>query len=152
MLDVDFFKAYNDRNGHPAGDIVLKEIARILIRNVRGTDIVARYGGEEFVVLLPETPLESAMTVAEKIRKTVNDHHFPFKDGNADDKLTVSIGVASYPDSRITSDQDLIETADRALYNAKRNGRNQVILFSGGEALPIRSAAHPTTAAPTRPT
>src|ERR1700748_168374 len=67
LIDVDNFKAYNDRNGHPAGDIVLKEVSRIFIRNVRGTDIVARYGGEEFVVLLPETPLDAGMSVAEKI-------------------------------------------------------------------------------------
>ncbi|MCB4756597.1 MAG: diguanylate cyclase, partial [Elusimicrobia bacterium] len=70
MIDIDYFKAYNDRNGHPAGDIVLKEVGRILTRSVRGTDVVARYGGEEFVILLPETTPESAVLVGEKIRRT----------------------------------------------------------------------------------
>ncbi len=130
MLDVDHFKAYNDRNGHPAGDIVLKEVSRILIRNVRGTDVVARYGGEEFVVLLPETPLDAGLNVAEKIRKAVEDHYFPFAGSKTGERLTVSIGVASYPDVRITSDQDLVESSDKALYAAKRAGRNRVCASS----------------------
>ncbi len=133
MIDVDHFKSYNDRNGHPAGDIVLKEISRILIRNVRGTDIVGRYGGEEFVILLPETSMEAALHVAEKIRKTVNDHHFPFRDNQEVEKLSVSLGVASYPDTKITSDQDLIESSDKALYLAKKAGRNRVCVFHKGE-------------------
>ncbi len=133
MIDVDHFKSYNDRNGHPAGDIVLKEVARILIRNVRGTDIVARYGGEEFVVLLPETPMDAAASVAEKIRKTVEDHHFPFRETQSGGRLTVSIGVGSFPDPRVTSDQDMIESADKALYAAKQSGRNQVRVFLKGE-------------------
>ncbi|MFN0118392.1 MAG: diguanylate cyclase [Elusimicrobiota bacterium] len=130
MLDVDHFKSYNDRNGHPAGDIVLKEVARILIRNVRGTDVVARYGGEEFVVLLPETPQESGVNVAEKIRHAVEEHYFPFAGPQGSERVTVSIGVASYPDTRVTSDQDLIEAADKALYSAKKGGRNKVTIFS----------------------
>jgi len=133
MIDVDHFKGYNDRNGHPAGDIVLKEVSRILNRNVRGTDVIARYGGEEFVVLLPETPLESALHVAEKIRNAVEGHHFPFAAHQGGQRLTVSVGVASYPDNHITSDQDLIECSDKALYAAKKNGRNQVFVFSKGE-------------------
>jgi diguanylate cyclase (GGDEF)-like protein len=133
MIDVDHFKSYNDRNGHPAGDIVLKEVSRILIRNVRGTDIVARYGGEEFVVLLPETPADAATSVAEKIRKTVEEHHFPFRETQSGGRLTVSIGVGSFPDPRVTSDQDMIESADKALYSAKQNGRNQVRVFLKGE-------------------
>jgi diguanylate cyclase (GGDEF)-like protein len=136
MIDVDNFKTYNDRNGHPAGDIVLKEISRILIRNVRGTDTVARYGGEEFVVLLPETPIEAGANVAEKIRKAVEDHFFPFAGNQSSDKPTVSIGVASYPDPHITSDQDLIEASDKALYVAKRSGRNRVALFGRSEPAP----------------
>lgn len=129
MIDVDHFKAYNDRNGHPAGDIVLKEVSRILIRNVRGTDIVARYGGEEFVVLLPETPLDAGASVAEKIRKATEEHYFPFAGSKGSDRVTLSVGVASYPDVKITSDQDLIEASDKALYAAKRDGRNLVRLF-----------------------
>ncbi len=145
MIDVDNFKAYNDRNGHPAGDIVLKEVARILIRNVRGTDIVARYGGEEFVVLLPETPTEAAASVAEKIRKTVEDHHFPFRETQSGGRLTVSIGVGSFPDPRVTSDQDMVEAADKALYAAKKSGRNQVQIFIKGETTRHLSVIAPTT-------
>ncbi len=130
MIDVDNFKAYNDRNGHPAGDIVLKEVSRIFIRNVRGTDIVARYGGEEFVVLLPETPLDAGVSVAEKIRRAVEEHYFPFAASQGGQKVTVSIGVASYPDVHVTSDQDLIESSDKALYSAKKDGRNRVYISS----------------------
>ncbi|MCG3204495.1 MAG: hypothetical protein KCHDKBKB_01210 [Elusimicrobia bacterium] len=133
MIDVDHFKAYNDRNGHPAGDIVLKEVSRIFIRNVRGTDIVARYGGEEFVVLLPETPLEAGVSVAEKIRRAVEEHYFPFASSQGGQKITVSIGVASYPDIHVTSDQDLIESSDKALYSAKKDGRNRVYISSKTE-------------------
>lgn len=140
MLDVDFFKAYNDRNGHPAGDIVLKEVSRILIRNVRGTDIVARYGGEEFVVLLPETPQESACGVAEKIRKSIEEHHFPFRETQAEKKVTASIGIGCYPDGKVTSDQDLIESADQALYAAKKGGRNQISLCFKGDIVKPRIA------------
>jgi len=147
MIDVDHFKSYNDRNGHPAGDIVLKEVSRILIRNVRGTDIVARYGGEEFVVLLPETPSDAAASVAEKIRKTVEEHHFPFRETQNGGRLTVSIGVGSFPDPRVTSDQDMVEAADKALYAAKKNGRNQVRIFSKGDASSTLSVIAPTQAA-----
>ncbi len=140
LIDVDNFKAYNDRNGHPAGDIVLKEVSRIFIRNVRGTDIIARYGGEEFVVLLPETPLDSGVSVAEKIRRAVEEHYFPFVSTQGSQKITVSIGVASYPDVQVSSDQDLIEAADKALYAAKRQGRNRVVVPSkddGAAALAV---------------
>jgi len=142
LLDVDYFKDYNDRNGHPAGDIVLKEIARILIRNVRGTDVVARYGGEEFVVLLPETTSDAAHKVAEKIRKAVEIHHFPFQETIGPGKLTISVGLASYPDMNIASDQDLVEAADKALYHAKKNGRNRVSLYSqtDGRVVPLKKA------------
>lgn len=143
MADVDFFKNYNDRNGHPAGDIVLKEIARILIRNVRGTDIVARYGGEEFVILLPETPLDAATHVAEKIRKTIENHHFPFKETQAGGKITISIGVGAYPDISVTSGQGLIEAADKGLYSAKKNGRNRIYVCLKGDALPSESIQSP---------
>ncbi len=149
MIDVDNFKAYNDRNGHPAGDIVLKEVSRIFIRNVRGTDIVARYGGEEFVVLLPETPLDSGVSVAEKIRKAVEEHYFPFAASQGGQKVTVSIGVASYPDVHVTSDQDLIESSDKALYSAKKDGRNRVYISSkteGNISFAIYQSAEKTVA------
>jgi diguanylate cyclase (GGDEF)-like protein len=149
MIDVDNFKAYNDRNGHPAGDIVLKEVSRIFIRNVRGTDIVARYGGEEFVVLLPETPLDAGVSVAEKIRRAVEEHYFPFAASQGGQKVTVSIGVASYPDVHVTSDQDLIESSDKALYSAKKDGRNRVYISSkteGNISFAIYQSAEKTVA------
>lgn len=145
MIDVDHFKAYNDRNGHPAGDIVLKEVSRILVRNVRGTDIVARYGGEEFVVLLPETPLDAGASVAEKIRKATEEHYFPFAGNQGSDRVTLSVGVASYPDVQVTSDQDLIEASDKALYAAKKSGRNCIRLFTKSDA----AASDPVVASPT---
>lgn len=144
LIDVDNFKAYNDRNGHPAGDIVLKEVSRIYIRNVRGTDIVARYGGEEFVVLLPETPLDAGVSVAEKIRRAVEEHYFPFVSTQGRQKITVSIGVASYPDVQVSSDQDLIEAADRALYDAKKQGRNRVVIPGKGDGnVPLAVFSNP---------
>lgn len=136
MIDVDHFKNYNDKNGHPAGDIVLKEVARILTRNVRGTDVVARYGGEEFVVLLPETPVESAVLVAEKIRKTVESHHFPYRETQVGERVTISVGIGAYPDPMVTSDQALVESADKALYAAKQTGRNRVYIFMKGNIKP----------------
>ncbi|MBI5291404.1 MAG: diguanylate cyclase [Chloroflexi bacterium] len=118
MLDIDHFKQYNDAHGHPAGDAVLQQVGRILLKNVRGADLVARYGGEEFTVVLPETELEGALAAAEKIRAAVEA--FPFPLG----RLTASLGVATCA-SGIT-DTDLIERADRALYAAKNAGRNRV--------------------------
>ena len=126
MIDVDFFKAYNDKNGHPAGDELLKELARILQRAVRGTDLVARYGGEEFVVLLLETGFESAKAVAEKIRKSISEYPFPLREKMPNKRITVSVGVATYPTHAPAAEQDLITMADRALYAAKSAGRNRV--------------------------
>lgn len=118
MLDIDRFKQYNDTHGHPAGDIVLQQVGRILLKNVRGADLVARYGGEEFTVVLPETELEGALATAEKIRAAVEA--FPFPLG----RLTVSIGVAACEAGR--TDEDLVGRADQALYVAKNAGRNCV--------------------------
>jgi diguanylate cyclase len=97
---------------------------------------VARYGGEEFVVLLPETPLDAGVSVAEKIRQAVESHYFPFAGSSDANKITVSIGVSSYPDAKITSDQDLVESADKALYAAKKGGRDRVCVFLKGEPKP----------------
>ncbi len=125
MLDIDFFKEYNDLHGHLEGDEVLRSISRLLILNTRSTDIVARYGGEEFVIILPGIKKKEALTFAEKLRKLVKDHPFPDKVHAEPCSLTISIGVASCPED---SDEpiELVRMADQALYKAKQNGRDQV--------------------------
>ncbi|MBI3534500.1 MAG: GGDEF domain-containing protein [Deltaproteobacteria bacterium] len=125
FCDVDNFKHYNDRNGHPAGDEVLKGVAEVLRTNPRNTDFAARYGGEEFVVLCPQTPLESALVLAERIRENIANKPFPFMEFQPLKKISISIGVATYPFDGKTSDE-VLKSADEALYNSKTNGRNQV--------------------------
>lgn len=125
MIDVDFFKKYNDTYGHQKGDEVLRGLADILKRSVRASDIVARYGGEEFVILLPETENEKALMLAERIRKDVESANLA-RDGSAPvEKVTVSIGVSTV-DAEIKSFDDLMTKADKALYQAKNSGRNRV--------------------------
>jgi diguanylate cyclase (GGDEF)-like protein len=120
MLDVDHFKKYNDTYGHPAGDEVLKKVARILQVTAREVDCVARYGGEEFCVMLPETPVAGAMKLAERIRQRM------IAEQNPGENVTLSIGVASLPANGDTPDE-VIEAADEALYRAKREGRDRVV-------------------------
>jgi diguanylate cyclase (GGDEF)-like protein len=121
MADVDHFKQYNDANGHPAGDAVLKEVAEILRKSARASDCVARYGGEEFCLILPVTRAAEAVQLAERIRSRVARTDFP---GGT---ITLSVGVASVPEDGQTSEA-AIEAADEALYQAKRDGRNRVVL------------------------
>jgi len=124
MIDIDFFKKVNDTYGHAVGDEVLKTVAKLYGDSVRSTDLVARYGGEEFAVMMPETALEDALTFAEKIRSLVESAPIDTQAGPV--PVTVSLGVASYPFTRVASSKELIVAADKALYRAKRNGRNQV--------------------------
>jgi diguanylate cyclase (GGDEF)-like protein len=130
MLDVDEFKSYNDRFGHPAGDEALRIVGTILKETVRGADVAARYGGEEFSILLPETSSMEAAVIAERIRSRVEQTEFPNR------KVTVSIGVATFSES-ISTSNGLISAADQALYRAKEQGRNNVQIFDalkdGGE-------------------
>jgi diguanylate cyclase (GGDEF)-like protein len=123
MIDIDHFKAINDQYGHPAGDAVLKKLARILHACTRDSDFVARIGGEEFVVLLPETPLLESLQFAEKIRAAVAAADFS---SIGPDRVTVSIGVGNVPHSHLDSAEALLAAADVALYRAKENGRNRV--------------------------
>jgi diguanylate cyclase (GGDEF)-like protein/excisionase family DNA binding protein len=123
FCDLDFFKEYNDRLGHADGDIALRATARIIERCTRRADLVARYGGEEFVVVLPGAAEPEAVEIAGRIRAAVAEHHH---DGGG---LTISIGVATYPDSAETK-ESLLEAADRALYMAKRLGRDRVVVAS----------------------
>lgn len=120
ILDIDFFKKVNDDFGHPAGDEVLKQVAKILGECVRATDIVARYGGEEFAVVLPLANKNKAAEVAERIRANVEGADFP-----VNRKITVSIGVAAFPEDG-KDPQTLMKVADEALYSAKEGGRNRI--------------------------
>jgi diguanylate cyclase (GGDEF)-like protein len=123
--DVDHFKRFNDGHGHQAGDRVLCGIAEILQKCVRVSDVVARYGGEEFVVLLPETGKENARVVAERIRAAIESHPFPGGETQPGGKLTISLGLSSFPEDGRESGA-LIQGADSALYAAKRSGRNVI--------------------------
>ncbi len=122
MIDVDNLKSYNDRNGHLRGSFLLREMAQLFARQVRSWDLVAKYGGDEFTVILPQTEREGAVVVAERLRATVEQHTFPLA---APGSITVSGGVSVYPEDA-ESPATLIESADRALYRAKRAGRNRV--------------------------
>lgn len=123
-IDIDFFKKINDTYGHAEGDVVLKELGHILRSCTRTFDIVSRNGGEEFTVLLLDCPLDQAVQIGERIRETVEDHSFALTQGGTIN-LTVSIGVSCYSDT--TKDAGLIiNDADKALYEAKRSGRNML--------------------------
>jgi len=127
MLDLDDFKRVNDSVGHPAGDQVLREFATLVAGGARTTDVAARYGGEEFALILPHTPRERALRVAERIRAAVQD--FTFLEPQHALKITVSAGVATSPSGReIASAEQLVAAADHALYGAKRAGKNRVFV------------------------
>ncbi|CCH49285.1 GGDEF domain-containing protein [Pseudodesulfovibrio piezophilus] len=126
MVDLDHFKQVNDTYGHKAGDMVLCKVGEILTETFRGTDLAARYGGEEFVVLLPHTTERDAWALAERVREAIQSCEFHF-DGH-DFAVTASIGVASVEAGALTKDDDLLIKADKALYEAKHNGRNTVVI------------------------
>ena len=128
MVDVDRFKSINDTHGHPAGDAVLREVARLLAREVRTVDRVARFGGEEFAVLLVQTDAASTLDVAGRLCATVAGEPFT-KAGVVGLRVTVSAGVASLPNDART-EAELIAAADRSLYAAKERGRNRVVAFA----------------------
>jgi diguanylate cyclase (GGDEF)-like protein/PAS domain S-box-containing protein len=126
MMDIDHFKQINDGYGHDTGDAVLRGLADLLQRSIRQSDVACRFGGEEFILLLPDTPTEVAERRAEALRVAVEKMALQY-DGKTLDQLTVSLGVATYPDNGLTL-QALIKVADTALYNAKETGRNRVCL------------------------
>lgn len=129
ICDIDNFKFYNDRNGHLAGDRVLKDVSHLLKQNTKGSDIVGRYGGEEFIILFPQTSKENAERICENIRRNVEAAKFPFEEFQPNRDLTISFGVSSFP-SDAEDPEDLIRKADNALYEAKKRGRNRVVVFS----------------------
>ncbi|MGF1664080.1 MAG: diguanylate cyclase, partial [Kineosporiaceae bacterium] len=132
MLDLDHFKAVNDTHGHARGDLVLTELARRLSRCVRDIDTVARYGGEEFCLVLPETSPEGAEVVARRVLAAVSGEPF-VAPGGPPLHVTVSVGVAAFPEHGRTGGE-VMRAADRALYAAKRTGRDKVVVASGTEA------------------
>lgn len=133
MIDIDHFKKFNDRYGHPMGDLMLKEFANLLEASVRDVDLVTRWGGEEFLLILPNTDLSGANTAAEKIRRNVKQHRFESLQAPQASLFTVSIGVAAFPEIE-SGIEALIEGADKALYAAKTAGRNRVMSAKGQEA------------------
>lgn len=125
MADIDYFKNYNDANGHLEGDNALRDIAACILKNVREQDIVARYGGEEFSIIMPETDKEGAIIAVERIRKAICEHGFANRESQPGGRLTMSFGVATYP-ADSNDRKELMKKADEALYRAKENGRNRV--------------------------
>jgi len=126
FCDIDNFKHYNDRNGHPAGDALLREMAGVIKSCARTTDLCARYGGEEFVVLCPQIDWEQAMVLAQRIKTTVNKHPFPHAEAQPLKCISFSIGVASFSIDGKTA-EEVLHAADQAMYYAKTHGRNQVV-------------------------
>jgi diguanylate cyclase (GGDEF)-like protein len=127
MMDVDFFKRYNDLYGHPAGDRVLISVADALNSELlRPADMIARYGGEEFVAILPDSGPEGSLIVAERLRAAIFDLNIFHGGSEIADRVTMSIGVASYLPGTTCNETSLLEAADMALYNAKHGGRNCV--------------------------
>ncbi|MBI2267326.1 MAG: diguanylate cyclase [Armatimonadetes bacterium] len=126
MMDIDHFKDWNDRYGHPQGDIVLRDVAEQIRLSLReGIDILARYGGEEFAAILPATPEDAALSAAERTRERIAN----YKSGELPEEVTISIGIATYP-THARSDTQLVKLADIALYYSKRHGRNRCTPFS----------------------
>lgn len=135
LIDLDHFKQVNDTHGHPAGDLVLKTIAELLIKTLREMDLVYRFGGDEFAVICPGSQLREAAAAAERIRRAVETTPLQLKHQGL--SLTLSIGVAEVRDSEITD--GLLQRADEALYAAKHAGRNRVRLHDGKLCVPVNT-------------
>ena len=128
MIDIDHFKLFNDKHGHNVGDQVLREVADALLHHARGSDVVARYGGEEFTIVLPDMPTELGIERAEQMRANVENLALHAL-GGALGTVTISIGLAQFPTHGSTVEA-LILASDKALYEAKRAGRNRVVIAS----------------------
>ena len=124
MVDIDDFKKYNDTFGHQAGDQILKGVAKLLKDYSRKMDWVCRYGGEEFTIILPQTSKKEAIIIAERLREAVEKHPFINEEVMPNKKLTVSLGVSTYPEDGSTN-AELISYSDKSLYQAKNQGKNQ---------------------------
>ncbi len=126
ILDIDYFKAVNDRYGHDAGDDVLREFSLRIRKSIRNIDLACRYGGEEFVIVMPETDMAVATMVAERIRRRIATEPFVIQQGAHNLEVTISIGIAAIGDEGDTA-AAILKRADTALYRAKRDGRNRVV-------------------------
>lgn len=124
MLDIDNFKQYNDTYGHPAGDVLLKELASLLRKSCRFYDLIARYGGEEFSIIAPETSKAEAILLGNRLAEIVENTGFPGSGSMPEANITISIGIATYPGDALNK-EELIMRADQALYRAKSSGRNK---------------------------
>ncbi|MGA1824136.1 MAG: diguanylate cyclase [bacterium] len=127
MLDIDFFKSVNDLGSHAFGDYVLNQLGSLIYSALRATDVAARYGGEEFAVILPSTDYNGARIISKKIKEKIQS--YSFKKGSIAMDITVSIGIASFPEDKVKKKTDLVQMADHALYSAKRKGRNMICLY-----------------------
>jgi diguanylate cyclase (GGDEF)-like protein len=155
IFDVDHFKHYNDRNGHVAGDRLLRRLAKLVLENVRKDSVFGRYGGEEFLVIFPRTERGQALAAAENVRREIAAHEFPFGFDQPLGVVSISGGVAECPADGADA-AALVRAADEALYQAKRSGRNQVLAYEpryiGGEEAqrPLPSESRPTPPRGTR--
>ncbi len=131
MADLDNFKCINDSHGHQTGDIMLKEIAKIIHKNIRSFDIAARYGGDEFAIILTDTDIDAAYQIAERLRKKVENTVFPGADIPL--KITISIGIYPFNPKKDKNKDSLIHKADMALYKAKNSGKNLVLIHDSGK-------------------
>jgi diguanylate cyclase (GGDEF)-like protein len=127
MIDVDNFKEYNDTHGHLSGDIALRKLAETIHRNIRKSDILARFGGDEFIIILPELNKSQARALAEKLCQVISRTKLPARKLTQKVRLTISLGIASYPEDGNDEDQ-LVKKADKAMYQAKNTGRNTVCI------------------------
>jgi diguanylate cyclase (GGDEF)-like protein len=130
MMDLDHFKSFNDTFGHEVGDRILRQFAKSVTQAMRETNLAARYGGEEFVVVLPETDLQAAERVAERIRQAVERMVVPSGTDKPLPQVTVSLGIAMYPEHGKTL-EELLKASDKALYESKHAGRNRVTVYVG---------------------
>jgi len=142
MIDVDYFKEFNDRHGHPAGDKVLVTLARCLREGVRTIDVVSRFGGEEFAVILPETDKAATLEIGERLRREVESLYFPGEETLPGGRLTVSLGVATFTEDARDL-KGLVQKSDRALYQAKAQGRNCIVPYTRERTLPATLGVAP---------
>jgi diguanylate cyclase (GGDEF)-like protein len=134
MLDLDHFKNFNDRFGHEAGDTLLRALSDLLRKHIRISDIACRYGGEEFALILPEISLQDVRDRAEKLREEAKDLHVEYR-GETLESITLSLGIAMFPEHGATGNA-LLHAADAALYEAKRMGRDRVIVAEAATESP----------------
>ena len=127
MIDSDNLKQINDKHGHESGNRLLQHLVRCIREQLRGSDVMARFGGDEFILLLPETGSKGALEMAERIRRAVEISRFDVRSG--DTNITVSLGVASYPEDGGNLDV-ILDKADKAMYRAKQHGRNRVVAYA----------------------